>query len=48
MLEDVLCDICEVAYKDAINQRSSVEQDATHTGLQLVQQERLRAYTEMA
>ena len=48
MPEDVPCDICEVAHEDAIDQRSSVEQDATHTGLQLVQQERLRAHTEMA
>jgi hypothetical protein len=48
MPEDVPCDICKVAYEDAIDQRSSVEQDATYTGLQLIQQERLRAHTEMA
>ena len=48
MPEDVPCDICEVAHEDAIDQRSSVEQDATHTGLQLIQQERLRAHTELA
>ena len=48
MPEDVPCDICEAAHKDAIDQPGSVEQDTTHTGLQLVQQERLRAHTEMA
>ena len=48
MPEDVPCDICKAAYKDAIDQPGSVEQDTTYTGLQLVQQERLRAHTEMA
>ena len=48
MLEDVPCDIYGVAHEDAIGQPGSVDRDTTYTGLQLIQQERLRAYTEMA
>lgn len=48
MLEDVPCDIYSVAYQDVIGPVEKVEQDATHTGLQLIQQERLRAYIELA
>ena len=48
MPEDVLCDVCKQAHQDVIGPAEKVEQDATHTGLQLVQQERLRAHTELA
>jgi superfamily II DNA helicase RecQ len=48
MPDDVPCDICGVAHEDAIGQPGSVERDTTYTGLQLIQQERLRAHTEMA
>jgi superfamily II DNA helicase RecQ len=47
MPEDVLCDVCKEAHQDVIGPAEKVEQDATHTGLQLVQQERLRAYPEL-
>ena len=48
MPEDVLCDICEEAHQDTIGPVKKVEGDTKHTGLQLIQQERLRAHTEMA
>ena len=48
MPEDVPCDICKVAHQDMIDPVKKVEQDDTHTGLQLIQQERLRAHTELS
>ena len=48
MLEDVLCDVCGVAYQDAIDPVEKVEQDIAHTGLRLIQQERLQAHIELA
>ena len=48
MPEDVPCDICKVAHQDMIEPVEKVEQDDTHKGLQLIQQEKLRAHTELA
>lgn len=48
MPEDVPCDLCRVAHQDVIDPVEKVEQDTAHTGLQLIQQERLRAHTELA
>jgi hypothetical protein len=48
MLEDVPYDVCGVAHQDVIDPVEKVEQDNAHTGLQLIQQERLRAHTELA
>jgi len=48
MPDDVPCDICSVAHEDEIDPIEKVEQDAEQTGLQLIQQERLRAQTELA
>jgi len=48
MPDDVPCDICSVAHEDEIDPIEKVEQDAEHTGLQLIRQERLRAQTELA
>jgi hypothetical protein len=48
MLEDVPCDVCGTAYQDVIDLVEKVKQDTTHTGLQLIQQERLRAHIELA
>ena len=48
MPEDVLCDFCTEAHQDTIEPLKKAEQAAVHTGLQLMQQERLRAHTELA
>ncbi|KAL1582281.1 hypothetical protein WHR41_09167 [Cladosporium halotolerans] len=48
MPEDVPCDICKVAHLDMIEPVEKVEEDDTHTGLQLIQQEKLRTHTELA
>jgi hypothetical protein len=48
MPEDVLCDVCGTAHQDVIDLVEKVKQDTAHTGLQLIQQERLRAHTELA
>lgn len=48
MPEDIPCDICKVAHQDPINPVESVQQNTSHTGLGLIQQERLRAQTELA
>lgn len=48
MPEDVPCDICRVSHTDVIDPIEKVEQDTRHTGLQLIQQERLRDHTELA
>jgi superfamily II DNA helicase RecQ len=48
MPEDVPCDVCGVAHQDAIDPVEKVEQDIAHTGLRLIQQERLQAHTELA
>lgn len=41
-------DICGVAYQDVIDLVEKVEQDTVYTGLRLIQQEQLRAHTELA
>jgi hypothetical protein len=48
MPEDVPCDVCGVAHQHVIDPVEKVEQDTAHTGLQLIQQEQLRAHTELA
>jgi hypothetical protein len=48
MLEDVPCDVCRTAYQDVIDPVEKVKQDTTYIGLQLIQQERLRAHIELA
>ncbi|KAM0714674.1 hypothetical protein Q7P37_003053 [Cladosporium fusiforme] len=48
MPDDIPCDICKVAHQDPINPVESVQQNTSHTGLGLIQQERLRAQTELA
>ena len=48
MPEDVPCDVCRMAHQDVIDPVEKVEQDTAHIGLQLIQQERLRAHTELA
>ncbi|KAI7349578.1 hypothetical protein KC320_g5979 [Hortaea werneckii] len=48
MPEDVPCEICNVAHEDTIDPAEKVEQREIHTGLQTIQQERLRAQTELA
>lgn len=48
MPEDVLCDICTEAHQDTIGPLEKVERGTSHTGLQLIQQEQLRAHTELA
>ena len=48
MPEDVPCNVCGVAHQDAIDPVEKVEQDIAHTGLRLIQQERLQAHTELA
>ncbi|KAI7295671.1 hypothetical protein KC343_g82 [Hortaea werneckii] len=48
MPEEIPCDICKVAHQDPINPVESVQQNTSHTGLGLIQQERLRAQTELA
>jgi superfamily II DNA helicase RecQ len=47
MTEDVLCDVCKVAHKDGIEQIEKAEEDTAHTGLQIMQQERLREQSEL-
>lgn len=47
MPEDVLCDTCKEAHQDTISPIEKFEQVNVHTGLQLIQQERLRAHTEL-
>jgi hypothetical protein len=46
--EDVPCDICKESHQDVIDPVEKVKQDTARTGLQLIQQERLRAHTELA
>lgn len=46
--EDKACDICKVAHRDPIDPVERVQQDKSHTGLEVIQQERLRAQTELA
>ena len=48
MPEDVPCDVCKVAYQDMIDPTETVKQDKVHTGLQLIQQERLRSQSELS
>jgi superfamily II DNA helicase RecQ len=48
MPEDIPCDICKVAHQDPISPVESVHQSTSQTGLGLIQQERLRAQTELA
>lgn len=48
MPEDVPCDVCGASHQDVIDPVEKVEQDTAHTGLRLIQQERLRAHTELA
>jgi hypothetical protein len=33
MIEDVLCNVCKVAYKDSIEQIEKTEEDTAHIGL---------------
>jgi superfamily II DNA helicase RecQ len=47
MPEDVPCDVCKVAHQDIIDPIEKVDQDKTYTGLQLIQQEKLRAQSEL-
>jgi hypothetical protein len=48
ILEDVLYDVYGTAYQDVIDLVEKVKQDTAYIGLQLIQQERLRAHTELA
>ncbi|KAM0713375.1 hypothetical protein Q7P37_010337 [Cladosporium fusiforme] len=48
MPEDVPCEICKIAHEETIDPAEKVEQREIHTGLQTIQQERLRAQTELA
>jgi hypothetical protein len=48
ILEDMPYNICKESHQDVIDPVEKVKQDITHIGLQLIQQERLRAYTELA
>lgn len=41
MPEDVPCDVCKVPHQDIIGPIEKAKQDETHTGLQLIQQEKL-------
>ncbi|KAK0836563.1 hypothetical protein LTS02_018101, partial [Friedmanniomyces endolithicus] len=45
--EDVPCDVCRTAHQDPIRPVDTVQHGALHTGLDLIQQERLRAPTEL-
>ena len=47
MTEDVPCDLCKVAHKDGIEQIEKTKEDTTYTGLQIMQQERLREQSEL-
>jgi hypothetical protein len=44
---EVTGDVCGVAYQDVISPVEKVEQNTVHTGLQIIQQERLRSHTEL-
>lgn len=48
MPEVVPCDVCKVPHQDIIGPIEKAKQDKTHTGLQLIQQEKLRAQLELA
>jgi superfamily II DNA helicase RecQ len=48
MPEDVPCDVCGIAHQDMIDRVEKVKQDTANTGLRLIQQEQLRAHTELA
>ena len=47
MAEDIACDVCKVVHADRIKQPESTEDSRVHTGLQVMQQERLREQTEL-
>jgi superfamily II DNA helicase RecQ len=48
MPEDVPCDVCRSAHNNALAPREVVKQGEEHIGLDLIQQDRLRAYSELA
>ncbi len=48
MPDDVPCDVCRTALQDPIRPVETARHEPVHTGLNLIQQERLRAHTELA
>lgn len=48
MPEDVPCDVCGSTHQEAIAPREVVKRVEEHTGLDLIQRDRLRAYSELA
>ncbi|KAJ9619141.1 hypothetical protein H2203_008469 [Taxawa tesnikishii (nom. ined.)] len=47
MPEDVACDVCKAAHEDPIAASDATRRQTAHTGLDLIQQERLQAHSEL-
>ncbi|KAK5674103.1 hypothetical protein LTS10_013148 [Elasticomyces elasticus] len=48
MSDDVPCDLCTIAHEEPIRPVENTQRVASNTGLNLIQQERLRTHTELA